>query len=183
METMAFDRCESFFHPHSITPVEKLVLSHWCPGTIWCLKSKERSRCGDEGVGWEVVLEGHYHTAVTCWVRDIILALSALVYMQGMMKLMNLVPLAAVPLVTLVEHATWACGLNLASMSSSPRWQQLQKAMHTSMKTAMSNAFVRSRWCWRALIWWLGLFWPGRSWIHINYYVCILIKTYPEFIL
>ena len=51
-----------------------------------------------------------------------ILAPSVLVFMQGMRKLMN-----------------------LELMSSSPKWQQHQNAMHATVKTAMSNASMRLR--------------------------------------
>jgi len=47
--------------------------------------------------------------------------------------------------------ATCATGLNLESIRSSPSLQQTQKATHAKVKTAMSKAFMRSRWRWRAL--------------------------------
>jgi len=74
-----------------------------------------------------------------------ILAPFMLVFVQGMTKLMNLVLLEAWPLVIFVECATWACGSNLELMSSSPKWQQHQNAMHATAKTAMSNVSERLR--------------------------------------
>ena len=78
---------------------------------------------------------------------------SSLVFVHGIIKLTNLVPLAVTPVAILVECAMWAWGLKLESMRSSPKWQQDQNAMHASVKTAVSKALVRSRWQWRALRW------------------------------